>query len=203
MKKKIFILGKGQFGRFVYNLISEIDDFSFSGFIVKNKITNKNLINETDFFKNKKKFNIFPAVGDLKVRSELIKKIIKSKNHIPNIIHPTSYISKSAKYKSIMATYRSFISNNVIIGDYSVIGTGSFIHHDTKIGKNCLIGGGTHIGAGVVVGNNVLFGISSSVASKNIKIGNNAIIASGAAVLNDIPDNCIALGNPARVIKKD
>ena len=92
-----------------------------------------------------------------------------------------------------MATYNSFISNNVSIGDYSIIGTGSFIHHDTIVGKNCLIGGGTHIGAGVTVGDNVLFGIGSSVASKKIKIGNNSIIASGASILSDIPPNYLAI----------
>lgn len=35
-----------------------------------------------------------------------------------------------------------------------------------------------------------------------VTIGENAIIGTGAVVTKDIPDNCIAVGNPARVIKK-
>ncbi|WP_371504459.1 DapH/DapD/GlmU-related protein [Nitrosopumilus adriaticus] len=35
-----------------------------------------------------------------------------------------------------------------------------------------------------------------------VKIGKNALIGAGSVVANDIPDNCVALGNPARVIKK-
>lgn len=35
-----------------------------------------------------------------------------------------------------------------------------------------------------------------------VTIGENAIIGTGSIVTKDIPDNCVALGNPARVIKK-
>ena len=198
--KKIYIIGSGQFANFTYHLLKDIKHFNFSGYIVKEQIEKKNYHSEDFFLKQKNKI-IFPAIGNLSLRFKVIKKIIKSKNTIPNIIHPTASINKSAKYKSIMATYNSFISNDVVIGDFSVIGTGSYIHHDTKIGQNCLIGGGTHIGAGVKVGNNVLFGIGSNVASKKIKIGNNAVIASGASILQDVPSNYLAIGNPAKLIR--
>ena len=36
-----------------------------------------------------------------------------------------------------------------------------------------------------------------------IKIGNNVRIAAGAVVLTDIPDNCTAVGIPARVVRRD
>lgn len=35
-----------------------------------------------------------------------------------------------------------------------------------------------------------------------VTIGENAIVGSGAVVTKDIPDNCIAVGNPARVIRQ-
>lgn len=35
-----------------------------------------------------------------------------------------------------------------------------------------------------------------------VTIGNNVIIAAGAVVTKDIPDNCIAAGVPAKVIKQ-
>jgi acetyltransferase-like isoleucine patch superfamily enzyme len=34
-----------------------------------------------------------------------------------------------------------------------------------------------------------------------VTIGENAIIGTGSVVTKDIPENCIAVGNPARVIK--
>lgn len=35
-----------------------------------------------------------------------------------------------------------------------------------------------------------------------LKLGENAIIGTGATVTHDIPDNCIAVGVPARIIKE-
>lgn len=52
----------------------------------------------------------------------------------------------------------------------------------------------------VIIGNNVFIGARSIVLS-NTRIGNNCIIGAGSVVTKDIPDNSIACGNPARVIK--
>lgn len=35
-----------------------------------------------------------------------------------------------------------------------------------------------------------------------IMIGNNVIIGAGAVVTKDIPDDCVVVGNPARIIKE-
>jgi maltose O-acetyltransferase len=36
-----------------------------------------------------------------------------------------------------------------------------------------------------------------------VKIGNEVVIGSGSVVTKDIPNNCIAVGNPAKIIKTD
>ena len=49
------------------------------------------------------------------------------------------------------------------------------------------------------IGDNVFIGIRS-VVLMGVTIGNNVIIGAGSVVSKDIPDNCVAAGNPARVI---
>jgi serine O-acetyltransferase len=49
------------------------------------------------------------------------------------------------------------------------------------------------------IGNNVIIGSGAKVMG-NIKIGNNIKIGANTVVINDLPDNCIAVGVPARVI---
>ncbi|OUL07521.1 transferase [Sedimentibacter sp. SX930] len=51
----------------------------------------------------------------------------------------------------------------------------------------------------VKIGNNVFIG-SDSILLKNTDIGNNVIVGAGSVVNNKIPDNCIAAGNPCKVI---
>ena len=52
----------------------------------------------------------------------------------------------------------------------------------------------------VCVGNNVRFGHNVMVL-KGVKIGNNVFIGANSVVNKDIPDNCIAVGNPCKVVK--
>ena len=37
---------------------------------------------------------------------------------------------------------------------------------------------------------------------KNISIGDNSIVGAGSIVTKDIPDYCVAIGIPARIIKR-
>jgi maltose O-acetyltransferase len=56
----------------------------------------------------------------------------------------------------------------------------------TKIGK-------------VKIGDNVFIGANSTILP-GVTIGNNAIIGAGSIVTKDIPENAIAVGNPAKII---
>ena len=52
----------------------------------------------------------------------------------------------------------------------------------------------------ITVGNNVYIG-ARSIIMGGVNIGNNVIIGAGSIVTKDIPDNSVAVGVPARVIK--
>ena len=59
---------------------------------------------------------------------------------------------------------------------------------------------GAHTKIGLVtIGDDVFIG-SGTIVLCNTKIGSNVIIGAGSVVAQDIPDNCVAAGNPARVI---
>lgn len=53
--------------------------------------------------------------------------------------------------------------------------------------------------ANVTIGNNVFIG-ASAIILPGVHIGNRVIIGAGSVVTKDIPDNSVAVGNPARVI---
>ena len=42
-----------------------------------------------------------------------------------------------------------------------------------------------------------------AIITAGVTIGKNAIVSIGSAVFEDVPDNCVVVGNPARVIKKN
>ncbi len=53
----------------------------------------------------------------------------------------------------------------------------------------------------IVIGNGVWLGGHVSVLG-GVTIGDGAVIGAGAVVTHDIPANCIAVGNPARVLRE-
>ena len=51
-----------------------------------------------------------------------------------------------------------------------------------------------------VVGDNVIVGASVTVIG-GVHIGNNVTIGAGSVVVKDLPDNCVAVGNPCKPIR--
>lgn len=52
----------------------------------------------------------------------------------------------------------------------------------------------------IIIGDNVFIGTRVTIL-KGVSIGNNVIIGAGSLVCKSIPPNCIAAGNPCKVIK--
>lgn len=108
------------------------------------------------------------------------------------------------------------ISWNVFIGDYNghsldpnercrevdYIQT-TFVPNFKKFtkGKEIIDYSPHYITKPVNIGNNVWIG-ANAIILKGVTIGAGSIIAAGSVVTKDVPENCIAAGNPAQVIKR-
>lgn len=55
--------------------------------------------------------------------------------------------------------------------------------------------------APIVIGENTWLGASVTVGA-GVSIGRNVVIGAGSVVLQDIPDHVVAVGSPARVIRR-
>ena len=60
---------------------------------------------------------------------------------------------------------------------------------------------GYEYGIDISIGDNVWIG-SNVVVGPGVTIGSNVVIGAGSVVTKDIPDNCIAVGNPCRVLRE-
>lgn len=54
--------------------------------------------------------------------------------------------------------------------------------------------------ADIRIGNNCVIGVRS-IIMPGVNIGNQVVIGGGSIVTKSIPDNCIAVGNPAKIIR--
>lgn len=87
--------------------------------------------------------------------------------------------------------------NGVIFHDNVVIGDNVRIFHQVTIGSN--IGRHYKKGKAPIIGDNVIIGAGAKILG-DVKIGNNVKIGTNAVVLKDVPDNCTAVGVPAKII---
>jgi maltose O-acetyltransferase len=107
------------------------------------------------------------------------------------------------------------------------IGSGSFVNYglvaldvaritigrDAQIGPNVQLLTPTHpvdpelrraryeAAKPIVIGDNVWLG-GGAIVLAGVSIGDNSVIGAGAVVTRDIPANVVAVGNPARVIRR-
>lgn len=76
------------------------------------------------------------------------------------------------------------------------------------IGPRCTIFQQVKLGAaeakagGLVIGEGVYIGPHAQICA-DVSIGNGATIGTGAVVTQDIPPNCLVLGNPGRIVQRD
>ncbi len=92
------------------------------------------------------------------------------------------------------------ISNSVSIGKCPLIYYNSLITHDVIIGDFVEISPGVTILGRAIIGNLVHLG-AGSIILPNVSVGNNVVIGAGSVVTKNIPDNCVAVGVPANIIK--
>lgn len=88
--------------------------------------------------------------------------------------------------------------SGVVIGETAIVGDYCTIYQGVTLGGTGKDTGKRH----PTLGNNVLVGSGAKLLG-NFTVGDNAKIASGAVVLGDIPENCTAVGVPAKVVRKN
>ena len=143
------------------------------------------------------------GVGEPSTRAFLFEKVLKSGYGFASISHSSALISPTSKIGN--GTYigpMSFISSDASVGNNVIIQPHAMIGHDANIGDSSVISTNVVLAGNCMVGARTFVALNVSVEQK-IKIGDDSIIGMASCVNKDIPSDVIAIGYPARVLKKN
>lgn len=117
------------------------------------------------------------------------------------IIHPTASVSRTAEigYGSIIFQNVT-ITSSVKIGNFVLVLPNTVVSHDDVIGDYTCVAGGVCISGNVEIGQSCYLGTNCSI-KPNVRIGDYCLLGMGSVVLNNVDENHVVVGNPARFLR--
>jgi sugar O-acyltransferase (sialic acid O-acetyltransferase NeuD family) len=211
--KDIVIIGAGSFGREVAQLIEDINmekkSWNLLGFIDETVLKHGTTINSNivlggfDWLEKNIGDKLFTicAIGKPRDKYTVIKRVSTYGMKFANLTHPEAKVSKFVElgYGNIICS-NSFISVNVKIGNHVSINPGCGIGHDVVIGDYSSLYWNVTLSGNVKVGEGCELGSKTDIIPQKT-VGNWSVLGAGTVVIEDIPDNCTAVGVPAKPIK--
>ena len=208
---EVFIVGAGGQARIVYEILSydrNIEVVGFTDNVIKKPnetIFGKPILGRHFIWKELIAQGIkaaIVAIVDNKIRTARFKELCEQGIEMIKAIHPQATISPSSLIgKGTVVCSNAVINTLARVGDNCIINTCAIIEHEDIIGNNVHIGPGVALAGRVTVQDNTFIGLRS-VVKEYLTIGRNVIIGAGSVVLEDIPDNVMTAGIPAKIKKR-
>lgn len=118
-----------------------------------------------------------------------------------NAIHPATTIASDVSInQGNVIVAGTVINPGTQIGNNVIINTACSIDHDNVLEDHTQVCPGANLAGEVTIKKYAFIG-TGAIINPGITIGSHSTIGSGAVVINDIPDNTVAVGNPAKIIK--
>lgn len=211
--EKIAIYGAGGFGREVAFLINDINKanplYELIGYFDDDKVKGE-IINSFPVLGGMKELNsynskiaIVIAVGHPQTKRKIVESIDNKNITFPTVIHP-SVLRGPREFTTIgegcIICAGVIITVNIDIRDFVILNLSCTVGHDTLIESYCSVMPTVNISGGVKVRSEVYLG-AGAVITNQLDIGKGTIVGAGAVVTKSLPENCTAVGAPAKPIK--
>ncbi|MBR1431793.1 acetyltransferase [Ruminococcus sp.] len=211
--RDLIIIGASGFGREVAWLVERINQkdstWNLLGFIddnddIQSDVTNGyKVLGKTESIVSYEDTYFVCAVGASKTREKIIDKIkaIKSDIKFATLIDPSVELSEFVQIGegSIICAH-TILTVNIEIGSHVIINLDCTIGHDAVLKDYVTLYPSVNVSGATKIGHCSELGTGMQIIQGKT-VGDYSIVGAGAVVVKDIPDNCTAVGSPAKPIK--
>ena len=203
-----YILGAGGFAKEVLNMYIDLNE-PVQGFIKKDECVIEEFLNEIPIYDESfifkdamKNIKLICAIGDGKIREKIVEPLERMGYNFDTLVHPSVIKSRWVDFDiGCIICAGNILTTQIIIGKHTIINLSCTVGHDTIIGNYVTISPGVNISGNVKIGDYCFIGTGAKII-EGISIGEGSIIGAGATVIRDIPPHTVAVGVPAKAIKK-
>ncbi len=207
--KELYIYGCGGVGAEIAEKFSTDKNREFSGFIDDNPNIRKCLefksqpMNELLKEKKPESLKVIISVGEPVIREKISNKL-KDKGIEETTIDFSTHCDYAFSEigNGCLLHEGCYISVNSKIGNCCMINKDVIVGHDNVIGDYAVLSPRVTLGGNVTIGHKTFVGTGACLRN-GIHIGSNVIIGMGSVVVNDVEDDTVVMGNPAKVVRKN
>jgi sugar O-acyltransferase (sialic acid O-acetyltransferase NeuD family) len=129
------------------------------------------------------------SVGSMAAREAIYRRGLDRGFRFATVVHSSAIVSASARLgDGVQLMAGSIIQCDAAIGANSIVNTGACVDHDCRIGESVHVAPGATLSGAVTIGDRTHIGTAATVI-QGISIGRDCLVAAGAVVYRDLPDN--------------
>lgn len=214
--KNLIVLGGSGIGMVAISIAKELGNYAIRGFLNDvipvgqfiGKFEKYPVIGTTDdlsiYLRDESNVFFIAYVGMQKEKETFLK--IQSlnipKNRLATLIHPSAIIPKGmcSIGDGVLIAALAQLSPDTVLEDNTIMLANSFLGHDSTLKRFAHLASNATVGANVVIGKGTHIGTNCTIREK-VSIQDFCLVGSGSVVLNDVEENSVVAGNPARVLR--
>lgn len=204
--EKLILIGAGGYAKSVLDSL-DYYNYEVAGFL--DEFTDKKehlgypvLANKLEELDEPQKYVYFVTIGDNQHRKNWYDRLVELELRMINIVDSSAIISPRARIgngcfvgKMAIINSESVIGNNCIINTKALVEHGCTVDDHVNLSTNAVINGDVRVGKGTFIG-------SCSVTTGQKNIGAWVIVGAGSVVIDNVEQECVIAGVPAKVIRK-
>jgi UDP-N-acetylbacillosamine N-acetyltransferase len=143
---------------------------------------------------------VLVAVGENPLRARIHEEAVAAGASLGTLVALTATAPGPPGDGAVLLEH-SHAGPGALIGHGVIINTAAVVEHDCQIGAFAHIAPGARVLGGARVGYGTLIG-SGAVVLPGVAIGANVIVGASAVVISNVPDCCVVVGVPGRIVSR-